>query len=189
MKIGIYGGSFNPIHLGHESIARYVLNELKLDKLIIVPVGIPSHRENDLKNSFLRLKLCKKVFEADKNITVSDIEIKKKEISYTYDTLLELISIYGEKNTFYEIIGEDSLENFKIWKNYKEILGLCKLVVLKRKNCNKKNFDIEHENIIYLENPFFNFSSTEIRTKLKNNEDISQLVNPKILDILVKAKY
>lgn len=186
MKIGIYGGSFNPIHLGHEKIARFVVKELNLDKLLIIPVGTPSHRENNRKNSLLRLRLCKIVFEDDEKIEVSDIEIKKNKISYTYDTLLELMAIYGKENEFFEIIGEDSLENFKTWKNYREILNLSKLVVLKRKNYNKNIFDEKHLNIIYLENPYFDFSSTEIRNRLKNGEDISRLVNPKIKDILEK---
>ena len=184
MKIGIYGGSFNPIHLGHEQIARLVVKELNLDKLLIIPVGTPSHRENEHKNAFFRFELCKIVFEDDEKIEVSDIEIKKDKTSYTYETLLELMDIYGKENDFFEIIGEDSLENFKTWKNYKEILNLSKLVVLKRKNYNRELFTEKHKNIIYLENPYFDFSSTEIRNRLKSGEDISELVNPKIKDIL-----
>ncbi|MDO4690863.1 MAG: nicotinate (nicotinamide) nucleotide adenylyltransferase [Fusobacterium sp.] len=186
MKIGIYGGSFNPIHLGHEQIARLVVRELNLDKLLVIPVGIPSHREDEHANSLFRLELCKKVFEEDEKIEVSDIEIRRKKTSYTYDTLLELLDIYGKENEFFEIIGEDSLENFKTWKNYKEILELSKLVVLKRKNYNGAIFDEKHKNIIYLENPYFDFSSTEIRKRLKNGEDISELVNPKIKNILLE---
>ncbi|WP_022820231.1 nicotinate (nicotinamide) nucleotide adenylyltransferase [Fusobacterium russii] len=186
MRIGIYGGSFNPIHIGHEEIARLVVRELNLDKLFIIPVGIPSHREDEYKNSLTRLKLCRIVFEEDEKIEVSDIEIKRNRTSYTYDTLLEFMEIYGKENEFFEIIGEDSLENFKTWKNYKEILNLSKLVVLKRKNYNKNVFDEKHKNIIFLENPYFDFSSTEIRRRLKNGEDISKLVNPKIKNILLK---
>lgn len=190
MKIGIYGGSFNPIHLGHEMIAKLVLENLNLDKLIIIPVGIPSHRENNLKNSLLRYELCKIVFKDIKKIEVSDIEIKQNKVSYTYDTLLEIRKIYGKNNEYYEIIGEDSLENFETWKNYKEILELCKLVVLKRKSYKEEKIKeiknkIKHKNIIFLENDYFNFSSTEIREKLSRGEDISSMVNPLILPILL----
>lgn len=184
MKIGIYGGSFNPIHIGHEKIAKLVLKELNLDKLLVIPVGIPSHRENNLKDSFFRYELCKIVFEDIDKIEVSDIEIKKDKISYTYDTLLEIIDIYGSEHEYFEIIGEDSLENFRSWKNYEKILDLCKLVVLKRKNCNTKKNEIKHKNIIFLKNSYFDFSSTEIREKLKLKEDISYMVNPKILKLL-----
>lgn len=184
MKIGIYGGSFNPIHIGHEKIANLVLKELNLDKLLVIPVGKPSHRENNLENPFFRFELCKKVFENEEKIEVSDIEIQKDKTSYTYDTLLEIINIYGSEHEYFEIIGEDSLENFKSWKNYEKILDLCKLVVLKRKNYDKNKSEIKHKNIIFLENPYFDFSSTEIREKLRLGEDISPMVNPKILKLL-----
>lgn len=186
MKIGIYGGSFNPIHLGHEKVALYVLEKLKLDKLIIIPVGIPSHRTNNLADSSFRLNLCEIVFEKYENIEISDIEIKDNKISYTYDTLLKIIEIYGKNNKYYEIVGEDSFNYFKTWKNFKEILELSTLVVLKRRDFSNAEIKIENENIIFLENPFFDFSSTEIREKLKNNQDVSEFLNPKILDLILK---
>lgn len=188
MRIGIYGGSFNPIHLGHEKVVLYVLEKLKLDKIIVIPVGIPSHKENNLKDSFFRLELCKKVFEEYKNVEVSDIEIKENKISYTYDTLLRIIDLYGKENQYYEIIGEDSFEYFETWRNFQEILKLSTLVVLKRKNFNKSMGKIKDKNIIFLDNPFFNFSSTEIREKIKKNENVEKFLNHKILDLILKNK-
>ena len=63
MKIAIYGGSFNPMHIGHEKIVDYVLKNLDMDKIIIIPVGIPSHRENNLEQSNTRLKICREIFK------------------------------------------------------------------------------------------------------------------------------
>jgi len=105
MKIAIYGGSFNPMHIGHEKIVDYVLKNLDMDKIIIIPVGIPSHRENNLEQSDTRLKICKEIFKNNKKVEVSDIEIKSEGKSYTYDTLLKLIEIYGKDNEFFEIIN------------------------------------------------------------------------------------
>lgn len=189
MKIGIYGGSFNPFHLGHEKIVHFVLETLKLDKIIIIPVGIPSHRENNLEDSNIRLEICKKVFEDFDKVEVSDIEIKSKEKSYTYDTLLKIMEIYGKENDYYEIIGEDSLNYFHAWKNYEKILELAKIIVLRRKldsTCTNNNILINQKKIIFLENPFYDISSTEIRKKIKNKEDISNLVNEKVKDIILK---
>ena len=98
MKIAIYGGSFNPMHIGHEKIVDYVLKNLDMDKIIIIPVGIPSHRENNLEQSNTRLKICREIFKNNKKVEVSDIEIKSEGKSYTYDTLLKLIEIYGKDN-------------------------------------------------------------------------------------------
>lgn len=189
MRIAIYGGSFNPMHIGHEKIVDYVLNNLNMDKIIIIPVGIPSHRENNLEQSDTRLKICKEIFKENKKIEVSDIEIKGEGKSYTYDTLLKLMDLYGENNEFFEIIGEDSLKSLKTWKNYEELLKICKFIVFRRKD--DKNIQIDEEflnnkNIIILENEYYDISSTEIRNMVKNNEDISAFVNKKVKKLIEK---
>ncbi|CAM2395055.1 nicotinate (nicotinamide) nucleotide adenylyltransferase [Fusobacterium watanabei] len=189
MKIAIYGGSFNPMHIGHEKIVDYVLKNLHMDKIIIIPVGIPSHRENNLEQSNIRLKICREIFKNNKKVEVSDIEIKAEGKSYTYDTLLKLIQIYDKDNEFFEIIGEDSLKNLKTWKNYKELLNLCKFIVFRRKDDKNTEIDSEflnNKNIIILENEYYNMSSTEIRNKVKNKEDISGLVNEKVKNLIEK---
>ena len=189
MRIAIYGGSFNPMHIGHEKIVDYVLNNLNMDKIIIIPVGIPSHRENNLEQSDTRLKICKEIFKGNKKIEVSHIEIKSEGKSYTYDTLLKLMDLYGENNEFFEIIGEDSLKSLKTWKNYEELLKICKFIVFRRKD--DKNIQIDEEflnnkNIIILENEYYDISSTEIRNMVKNNEDISAFVNKKVKKLIEK---
>lgn len=189
MRIAIYGGSFNPMHIGHEKIVDYVLNNLNMDKIIIIPVGIPSHRENNLEQSDTRLKICKEIFKGNKKIEVSDIEIKSEGKSYTYDTLLKLIDLYGENNEFFEIIGEDSLKNLKTWKNYEKLLKICKFIVFRRKDDENIQIDEEflnNKNIIILENEYYNISSTEIRNMVKNDEDISNFVNKKVKKLIEK---
>jgi len=189
MKIAVYGGSFNPMHIGHEKIVDYVLKNLDMDKIIIIPVGIPSHRENNLEQSNTRLKICKEIFKNNEKVEVSDIEIKAEGKSYSYDTLLKLIQIYDKDNEFFEIIGEDSLKNLKTWKNYKELLNLCKFIVFRRKDDKNTEIDSEflnNKNIIILENEYYNMSSTEIRNKVKNKEDISGLVNEKVKNLIEK---
>ena len=189
MRIAIYGGSFNPMHIGHEKIVDYVLNNLNMDKIIIIPVGIPSHRENNLEQSDTRLKICKEIFKGNKKIEVSDIEIKGEGKSYTYDTLLKLMDLYGENNEFFEIIGEDSLKSLKTWKNYEELLKICKFIVFRRKDDKNIQIDEEflnNENIIILENEYYDISSTEIRNMVKNNEDISAFVNKKVKKLIEK---
>ena len=189
MRIAIYGGSFNPMHRGHEQIVEYILKNLDMDKIIIVPVGIPSHRENNLEQSDTRLKICREIFKDNSKIEVSDIEIKSDGKSYTYDTLIKLIEVYGKNNEFFEIIGEDSLKNFKTWKNYKELLKICKLIVFRRNDDEDKEIDkefLKNSNIIILKNKYYNYSSTEIREKVKNGKDISNLVNKNVEKIILQ---
>ena len=100
-----------------------------------------------------------------------------------------MIKIYGKDNEFFEIIGEDSLKNLKTWRNYKELLNLCKFIVFRRKDDKKIEIDNEflnNKNIIILENEYYDISSTEIRNKVKNKEDISGLVNKKVKKLIEK---
>lgn len=194
MRIAIYGGSFNPIHKGHEQIVEYICNnkELNIDKVIVIPVGIPSHKENTLKDSNVRLEMCREVFKDNQKVFVSDIEIKENKTSYTYDTLIKIIEIYGKENEYYEVIGMDSLKNLKTWKNYKKLLKLTKFIVFKRKNYVLDEMDkdlLENERIIILENEYYNFSSTEIRERIKNKKDISDFINTKIYKTVLYKNY
>lgn len=183
MKIGIFGGSFNPIHLGHQKIVEYVLQEMHLDKILVIPVGIPSHRENILEDALHRFQMCKLTFEHLKNVDVLDIEITKNEACYTYDTLLEIRDIYGEQHEYFEIIGEDSLAYFHSWKKAAEILKLAKLLVLQREPFALTS---EDSSILLLNSPTFPVSSTEIRDKLRHGERDIAWISPKVLDYIRK---
>lgn len=185
MKIGIYGGSFNPIHFGHIKIATYVLEKLNLDKVLIIPVGTPSHRENNLVSGGYRLKMCQLAFKNYKNIEISDIEIKNDSISYTIDTLKKIQKLYGKENEFFEIIGEDSADYFSEWKDYKKILEKSKVVVLKRKGYKSL---LQDKNLIYLDSPLFNVSSTLVRENLKNGKDINEFLPKEVVEFIKENK-
>ncbi|MGL4988054.1 MAG: nicotinate (nicotinamide) nucleotide adenylyltransferase [Cetobacterium sp.] len=183
MKIGIYGGSFNPIHNGHIYIAQFVVKELKLDKLLIIPVGVPSHRENSLIDGKIRMKMCEIAFEKDEKIEVLDLEINSKKLSYTYDTLLKVIKKYPNSE-YYEILGEDSWAYFDKWKNHEEILKLSKVVVLARDGYKG---DLVHKNLIQMNNILLNYSSSEVRYALLENKNIDKML-PKELCEFIKTR-
>lgn len=185
MKIGIYGGSFNPIHKAHVEIVKYILKELDLDRIIIIPVGKASHRDDVMLSGELRKKMCELAFEGEEKIVVSDIEIRSKKTSYTIDTLKKIISCYGGHQEFYEIVGEDSAYNFSKWKDYEKILTLSKLIVFRRKGYEG---GVEHKNIIYLNTPHYDISSTMIRDRLSNNESVDDLLPQKVLEFIKENK-
>jgi len=183
-RIGVYGGSFNPVHTGHVNIIKYVLENMKLDRLIVIPVGCPSHKDNLLLNGNKRIKLLEVACKDIDKVTISDIEIKNKGVSHTYDTLLNLKKKYKDA-IFYEIIGEDSADYLHEWKDYEKMVKECKFVVLKR---NGYAYRAEHENIIVLESPLYRYSSTEIRERLKKGLDIAGMVPRKVHEIIIKEK-
>ncbi|BDU50651.1 nicotinate-nucleotide adenylyltransferase [Haliovirga abyssi] len=184
-KIGIYGGSFNPIHMGHLILAEWIKDRYDLDEIWFIPVGIPSHRENNLVNWELRYKMVKESIKDNPKFKVLDIEIKKDVTSYTIDTLVELKKRYPDYK-FYEIIGEDSAEYLDKWKDIEKLLTMCKFIVVNRKGYNFKN--IYGEKVKIISSPIIEISATEIREKIKNGKSIKYLVNENVLDIIKKEK-
>lgn len=185
MRIGIFGGSFNPIHIGHLLIAERVREMAELDRIIFVPVGIPCHKENKLLDSKLRQELILKCIEDRKYFEVSDIELKTGETNYTYDTLVKFREKYKE-DTFVEIIGEDSAEYLHTWKNYEKLVEETEIFVFRRKGSSYRSL---HKNIKVLDTPIIELSSTEIRNRLKEGKSIAYMVPEKIEKILKELAW
>ncbi|TMI65249.1 MAG: nicotinate-nucleotide adenylyltransferase [Bacteroidetes bacterium] len=174
MKIGLYFGSFNPIHIGHLIIANHVLNETDLNKvLFVVSPQNPFKQSNSLLNETYRLQLVRLAVEQDNRIKVSDVEFSMPRPSYTIDTLTYL----KEKNpddSFSIIMGSDSFQNLDKWKNYKMITEAHTIYVYKR-----NGFEIENThgaNIIELNAPLLQISATHIRELIKAGKSIRYLV-------------
>jgi len=175
-KIGIYGGSFNPMHLGHLKVLEFVLKEFDFTKILVVPVGKPSHKENSFEPDEDRVKIIELYCKENEKLEVSRVEIDSEKTSYTYTTLLKLMKEY-EGVEFYEIIGEDSAEYLHRWKNYSEMIELCKFIVLKRRG---SSYEPKHENIYLLDSPYFDISSTEIRKRIEKGESLEGLVSKEV---------
>ncbi|AYF54488.1 nicotinate-nucleotide adenylyltransferase [Clostridium sp. K25] len=183
-KKGIFGGTFDPIHNGHLHIAYEALYKLNLNKIIFIPSGNPPHKTNKLvTNAETRYKLVKNVIKNEKKFEVSRYELEKKSFSYTYETL----QYFKEKEPsteWYFITGADCLMELYSWKNINEILKLCHFVVFRRSGYSmndiinqKKQIEHEfHKNIIFLDIPIIDISSTFIREKLSEEKNVSYLV-------------
>lgn len=132
MKIGILGGTFNPIHIGHLILAEEVREKLKLDKVVFVPTFLPPHKEcRDVVSAMHRLRMVRLAIKKNRNFRVSDIEIKRKGPSYTIDTLRQLKSSYP-KDKLYFITGSDLLNYLNEWKDLTQIITMVKFVVATR---------------------------------------------------------
>lgn len=184
-KIGIFGGTFDPIHVGHLITTQYVLEQRKLDKIIFIPCYISPHKtDQNATNPVHRLNMLRLAIEGISYFDISDFEIRKGNISYTYDTILELKKTY---NYIELIIGYDNLIVFDKWHKPDEILDLVKLVVMKRvidKEIETKNKFFEKA--IILDTPTIEISSTNIRERVKNKLPISFLVPKKVEEYIIK---
>ncbi|MGL5123899.1 MAG: nicotinate (nicotinamide) nucleotide adenylyltransferase [Fusobacteriaceae bacterium] len=198
MKIGIFGGSFNPIHKGHIKIVEFVLKKLNLDKIIIIPLGIPALKKVKFEDKIHRYNMCNLAFEnliKNKKVEISKIELDENKISYTYDTLMK-IKIKYPRDEIYEIIGGDSAIKLYEWKNYKDILKEASVVVINReeegilKITDKDKIKIESykDKLLYLDTPYLKYSSTEIRERLKKQKKISSMVTKEIEEYIYLNK-
>lgn len=189
-RVGIIGGTFDPIHLAHIYIADEAKKKLNLDKVIFMPAGIqPLKTDKKVTEASLRLEMVQKAIEGKIGFEVSDYEIKKEGKSYTYKTLEHF---YKEYKDLYFITGADCLLDIDKWKEIEKIFSLCKFVVFTRPGynnnelVNKKRFVEEKYNgdIILLEVPGIHISSTEIREKIINNEKVDDILPAVVLDII-----
>lgn len=192
MKKAIFGGTFDPIHIGHIHIAYEALYNLHLDKILFMPAGNPPNKINkNITDAAIRYDLVKKAIEYESNFEISDYEIMKKEYSYTYKTL-ERFSKLQNDIEWYFLIGGDSLMDLDNWKNVDIILNSCKLVVYNRAGYTveevlkeKKRIEQKFNNkIIFLNMPIIDISSTNIRKNIKAGRNVNYLL-PKGVDKII----
>jgi nicotinate-nucleotide adenylyltransferase len=174
-RVGIFGGTFDPIHNGHLITAQAVRELRNLDKIIFIPSYISPHKQDlTAASTEHRINMLKLSIEDIPYFDWSDYEIRKKGISYTIKTLHEMKKYYDEIEL---IIGEDNLRTFHQWKTPEEIVKLVTLLVLKRSIQNDKEFDNEFiRKAIFLETPEIDISSSVIRERLPVNFLVPQKV-------------
>ena len=177
MKIGLFFGSFNPVHIGHKVIASYLVDFTDLDKVMfVVSPQNPFKQKISLLDQYHRLQIIRAEIEDNPKLEVSDIEFDMPKPSYTIDTLVRLKEKYPENN-YSIIMGSDNLQNFHKWKNYEQILEDYSVYVYPR-----PGYEISgsHKNIHVIEGvPQMEISSSFIRKSIKEGKDISYLMPEK----------
>ena len=132
MKLGIYGGSFNPPHLGHLAVAEAARQTHGLDQVLLVPTGSPPHKTADLATAAHRLEMVRLAVKGHEELTACDLETRRAGTSYTVDTLVEFRRLCSHDDELFFIVGEDSLNDLPDWKEPERILQLARLVVVNR---------------------------------------------------------
>jgi nicotinate-nucleotide adenylyltransferase len=186
-KVGIFGGTFDPIHLGHLITAQSVREIRNLDKIIFIPAFISPHK-SDVKTSSAedRLNMIKLAIDGIPFFDYSDIEIKKGGVSYTIDTLKELKKFYDEMEF---IIGYDNIFTFHTWKEPDEIMKLAKIIVLKRKSSHPPQFeDKYYKQAVFVQTRGIEISATDLRERVRKGLPINFLVPPKVMEYIYQHK-
>jgi len=182
-KVGIFGGTFDPIHHGHLITAQSVREIRALDKIIFIPSFISPHKADENSASpEHRMNMLKLAVEGIDFFEVSDYEIKKEGISYTIDTLKEFKKKY-DKLEF--IIGYDNIFKFHNWKNPDEIMKITKILVLKRKSSLPPPHEDKYvKSALFVETRGIEISATDIREKVKQGMPIHYLVPEKVKEYI-----
>ena len=197
MKIGLYFGTFNPIHVGHLVIANYMANSTDLDQvwLVVTPKN-PLKKKSTLLADFHRLMLVKEAIDENLKLAASDIEFSLKKPNYTVNTLAHLLERYSQ-HEFSLILGEDNLRTLHKWYNYETILENHKLYVYPRAITEQEDSFLEnahdfsnHRNVVFCRNvPSMNISSTYIRDAIKSGKDVRYLLTEPVLKYVQEMNF
>jgi nicotinate-nucleotide adenylyltransferase len=214
-KIGILGGTFNPIHYGHLAAAEEVKNRLALDKVLIIPSFIPPHKQDsEIPAAVERLEMVRLAVQGNPVFEPSDIEIKRGGRSYTIDTIEELRRVYPRADLYF-ITGLDSFLDIQTWNRWQELMSLCSFVVLSRpgyrfadlgridfmKTARADLAGLDSGSCVrsavqsgafplFLEMiPLYDISSTDIRSRVKEGKSIKYLLPDAVETYIIKNKF
>ncbi len=197
MKIGILGGTFDPIHSGHLMLGRFAKELFVLDKIWFMPNGTPPHKASDTIESQTkhRVEMVKRAISNEKDFILQLYEVDNKEVNYSYLTMEHFRDAYPE-HEFYFIIGADSLFSIEKWKYPDRLLKTCIILAAYRDGKNKKEME---EKIVYLNQKFgadirllntpnVDISSSEIRDKLKAHEDVTNMMPAGVYEYILENR-
>ncbi len=184
-KIGILGGTFNPVHCGHLIIAEAVREKFRLDRVLFIPVGTPPHKPGmEVAEARHRFEMVKCAVSTNPYFEASRLEMDRAGITYTVDTLADLKWVYPEGTEFYFIIGADIVPELTGWKDYAAVFGMCSFIAVLRPGHDREAFKLlvaglEEKygaRILTAETPLIDISSTDIRDRVSGGRSIKYLV-------------
>ena len=184
----VFAGTFNPIHNAHLKMAQYVLDNFNFDKILFIPSHKPPHKDYEDKMSLHRYRMVEIATRNNPHFEVSDIEFKRNNKSYTYDTMVELYKLYNVEGKINFIIGTDAFKQIEDWYKTEKLKELVDFIVFVRENDNV-NLDYSKTkgyNFCFAKMNFIDISSTDLRNRVKNQKSIKNLVTREVEEYIDK---
>ena len=215
-RVGLFGGTFDPVHVGHLHMAEEIKKAFDLEKIIVIPAAAPPHKKwKTVSNPGDRLHMVRLCFEDKDGFQVSDVELQRNGLSFTIDTLNFFISRHYGRIELMMMVGTDAFYEIHTWRRFDDILSLVPLIVTMRPEPDTGNavFPIERmgrylknhvacdyrwdegkqafyhdqgQPIYLFKGALWHVSSTDIRKRLHNKEDVTSMLSPKVYDYIVE---
>jgi len=184
-RIGLFGGTFDPIHLGHTIIAEWMLHNLNLEKVYFIPNYIhPFQKRNNITPNDMRFQMLSLALKNYPKFEISTFEIDGDNTSYAIDTIIYFKELYPGNDLFY-IIGKDNISDFHKWKEPEEIFRLAEVVVFNRKEVSQAQ-TVYSKKFVYTDSPIIEISSSFIRKSIKTNKPFQSLLHPSVYEFIRK---
>lgn len=190
-RIGIFGGSFNPIHIGHLVIAEAAWQEFGLEKIIFVPTGDTPNKNMHHISKEMRYRMVELATAGNPHFSISDIEVRRTGVSYTVDTIREFQKSCSDDTLFYFLAGTDAVAALPSWKYNRHLLELCHVICARRPG-NERNIketiryfgDLGREKIHCLMTPELAVSSTILRHRIELGKSVRYLIPDQVIDLI-----
>lgn len=183
-RVGLIGGTFDPIHNGHLLLAQFVSEQIFLDKVLFIPAADPPHKDKVYFSATARAEMVSRAVDDIDYMFVSKIELDRSGKSYTVDTLRQL-RMQRPGDSYYLIIGEDNVSQISSWHDPESILELCTVVVGTRLTSETVCEEKFMKRMVLLDTPLFELSSTEIRQRLQSGLPVKGMI-PESVEIYIK---
>lgn len=188
-RIGICGGTFDPIHFGHLKMAALSKEKFSLDRIVFIPTGTPPHKQSsEVTHGEKRFQMLQLAVDSIPGFEASRIEIDRVGFTYTVDTLMELKRVFGSETELFFIVGADVVKDLLTWKNWKTVFTLCHFIAVLRPGFEVSNFEETVKQlknhygveISELEAPLIPISSSLIREKVAQGQPIGEYVPERV---------
>lgn len=208
-KVGLLGGTFDPVHNGHLQLGDRVLENYNLDKILFIPASTPPHKNEAVSAVGHRLQMLKLAISGNRRFDFSEIEISRQKVSYTFDTIQELKSCGGTGVLYHFIIGYDALSEIETWYRWQDLLVVTNFIVAVRPGFSLKEIEqlLERNGfspedggadrwigeqtgneILFLAGEIADISSTEIRSRIASRKPWADLVPPLVADYIISNR-
>ena len=185
-RIGVLGGTFDPIHLGHLIIAQYALEAASLDRVIFIPAGRPYMKKRAISSAIDRLTMVELAIKDGRRFESSDVDINRAGPTYTIDTLKELRAKSGMTTELFLIIGADSVAELPRWHKLKELIAMCTILAFARPGVKMEIAPEIRNKIRLVRAPLIDISATEIRKRAKAGKEIRYIVPEQVRNYIKK---